>query len=155
MNDTEILTSLQTAMRVAVRWQQPASPRLLGEWANWIDQERQPERRAPDDDLRAAAKECAPGFAPCKIDDTIFWMGKDDQMHQSSPPHEDLEWTDADRRNWYIGTRGVQLSETQRFWRCEHHPSAIDNWDVWRGYCGHGCDKSELRSWDNGTHREP
>jgi hypothetical protein len=234
MNDTEILTSLQIAMRDSVRWQQPASPRLLGEWADWIDQERRPERRTPpcglactctspsgrhygacpyapvpgDADLRTVAKECAPGFAPCKIDDTIFWMGKDNQMHETiatihnhglldqwtersytpvpssyiGPEYIDQRIADGatvvtqdDWRETYekIAARvyneafDVKLTpigagtvtnwhETQRFWRCEHHPSAIDNYFAPKRFgCEHACEKTELRPWDNGTCKPP
>lgn len=129
MNDTEILTSLQEAMRVAVRWQHPASPRLLDQWADWIDQERRPERRTP------VAQACI----------------------------------DAGLSNYHTYTNGTSFSDhtvrealaprpyppIQRFWRCEHWPSAIDNWHAHGGrgesWCEHGCEASELRSWDNGT----
>jgi hypothetical protein len=136
MNDTEILTSLRDALKVAVDWQWPISPRLSKQYMDWIDRERQPERRTPEDGRSGQDVVIKSPLLP---------------EHQQ----DDLKWTDADRRSWFIGTRGVQLSETQRFWRCEHHPSAIDNWDVWREYCEHGCDKSELRWSDNGTHVTP
>jgi hypothetical protein len=200
MNDTEVLNNLQAAMRIAVSWQQPASPRLLGEWADWIDQERRPERRAPcgiactctspsgrhygacpyapvpgDADLRTVAKECAPGFAPCKIDDTIFWMGKDNQMHETTAKihnHGSLDqWTERSYTpvpSSYIGPEyidqriadgaTVKVGNTphQRFWRCEHHPSAIDNYFVHKRFgCEHACEKTELRPWDNGTCKPP
>jgi len=43
----------------------------------------------------------------------------------------------------------------QRFWRCEHHLSAIDNWGDCHPFCEHGCHKSELRWFDNGTCKPP
>jgi hypothetical protein len=188
VNDTELLNSLRDALKVAVDWQWPISPRLSKEYIDWIDQERKPERRTSpcgiactckfngyqheascpytpvpgDADLRTAAKECAPGFSPCKIDDTIFWMGKDNQMHSYSQGIDAgssqctitlRDWKERYAADVY--NAGFEGENMQRFWRCEHHPSAIDNWDVWREHCEHGCDKSELRPWDNGTHREP
>lgn len=39
---------------------------------------------------------------------------------------------------------------TQDFWRCKHHPSAINNYYIDRDYCGYGCEKNELRWFDNG-----
>ena len=49
----------------------------------------------------------------------------------------------------------VQKAFFQRTWRCEHHPSAIDNWGDCRPFCEHGCHKSELRWYDNGTCKPP
>jgi hypothetical protein len=39
--------------------------------------------------------------------------------------------------------------EKADFWRCVHHPSAIDNWWAKRD-CEFGCHKNELRWYDNG-----
>jgi hypothetical protein len=155
-----------------------------------------------DADLRTVAKECAPGFAPCKIDDTIFWMGKDNQMHETTAKihnHGSLDqwaegsytpvpssyidpeyiyqriadgatvvmqddWRDQIAARVYNEGFDVKLTpigagtvtngrETQRFWRCKHYPSAIDN-HFTHDACEHGCDKSELRWSDNGTHSQ-
>jgi hypothetical protein len=38
----------------------------------------------------------------------------------------------------------------QNFWRCEHHPSALDNYFA-RRECTMGCNMNELRWFDNGT----
>jgi hypothetical protein len=38
----------------------------------------------------------------------------------------------------------------QNFWRCKHHPSALDNYFA-RRECTMGCNMNELRWFDNGT----
>lgn len=45
----------------------------------------------------------------------------------------------------------------QNFWRCEHHPSLIENPSnvALVNGCEHGCDKNELRWFDNGTCKPP
>lgn len=40
----------------------------------------------------------------------------------------------------------------QHYWRCEHYPSAIENFFE-RHDCH--CRDSKLEPWHNGTHREP
>jgi hypothetical protein len=37
--------------------------------------------------------------------------------------------------------------DSQRFWRCKHHPSAIDNYFGRKAFCEHGCDGGP--SWFN------
>lgn len=43
---------------------------------------------------------------------------------------------------------------TEAFWRCEHMPSAIDNYFS-HNVCTHGCHRAELRWYDNGTCKPP
>lgn len=44
--------------------------------------------------------------------------------------------------------------ESQHFWRCTHHPSAIRNFFTPGWTCVHGCHNVELKWFDNGTHRQ-
>jgi hypothetical protein len=43
----------------------------------------------------------------------------------------------------------------QLFWRCEHHPLAIDNFFAQRAECEWCCHTQELRWHHNGTHPTP
>jgi len=52
--------------------------------------------------------------------------------------------------------------EFQHYWRCVHHPSAIDNFfntevarEGGRRMCKHGCDMVPLKSTDSGLHPMP
>jgi hypothetical protein len=42
----------------------------------------------------------------------------------------------------------------QRFWRCEHHPVAIDNFSEGTHICEWGCDLTKLEWHHNGTRQE-
>jgi hypothetical protein len=44
-----------------------------------------------------------------------------------------------------------KLKPNATYWRCIHHPSLIENMKDHRYVCEHGCHKSELRWYDNGT----
>jgi hypothetical protein len=41
-------------------------------------------------------------------------------------------------------------TDMQQFWRCEHHPSALQNYQDEIEACVFGCHLNELRWWDNG-----
>jgi hypothetical protein len=43
----------------------------------------------------------------------------------------------------------------QRYWRCAHHPSAIENFFDGRKECQWECHKQELHWYHNGTHPMP
>jgi hypothetical protein len=43
----------------------------------------------------------------------------------------------------------------QHYWRCEHFPSAIENFFLKRTGCLHMCQSTKLESWHSGTHRAP
>jgi hypothetical protein len=43
----------------------------------------------------------------------------------------------------------------QYFWRCAHHPSAIENFFDVRTMCDRGCHAERLRWHHNGTHQLP
>lgn len=43
----------------------------------------------------------------------------------------------------------------QYYWRCEHHPSAIENFFTNRETCEFECHKQPLRWHDSGFHQPP
>ena len=43
----------------------------------------------------------------------------------------------------------------QHYWRCKHHPSAIDNFFHSRTMCEWSCHAEELRWYHNGEHPLP
>jgi len=45
--------------------------------------------------------------------------------------------------------------EAQHFWRCAHHPSAIDNYFERRTECMWDCDAQRLEWYHSGSHPEP
>lgn len=47
------------------------------------------------------------------------------------------------------------MSEHQHFWRCAHHPSAIDNFFETRITCEWQCHETQLKSFDSGFHQRP
>jgi len=46
-------------------------------------------------------------------------------------------------------------TEFQHFWRCAHHPSALQNFQDERTECMWECHTQELKSWHNGSHPMP
>lgn len=52
---------------------------------------------------------------------------------------------------------GVEPAATvfQKFWRCAHHTSAIQNFFEKRHECEWGCHEQELEWYHNGTHQTP
>lgn len=47
------------------------------------------------------------------------------------------------------------MSAFQYFWRCAHHPSAIDNFFEHRGLCEWDCQAQPLQSYHSGVHPLP
>lgn len=47
------------------------------------------------------------------------------------------------------------MSDFQHYWRCAHHPSAIDNFFEKRATCEWQCHETPLRSHDSGIHQPP
>jgi hypothetical protein len=58
---------------------------------------------------------------------------------------------------WTCREHDLELltTEKQDTFRCKHYPSAINNLRDGVEVCEHGCEKMELRWWDNGTHPAP
>jgi hypothetical protein len=50
---------------------------------------------------------------------------------------------------------GMPQAPQQITWRCEHYPSALENFFDGRQQCEFNCNLSELRWNDNGTHPTP
>lgn len=49
----------------------------------------------------------------------------------------------------------ADLQPYQQYWRCFHHPSAIDNFFEHRTKCEWECETQELQWWHHGDHPEP
>ena len=145
MTDTEILNSVMEDLKWHASTRRPISPFLAGDLLRQIEAGRECKRDANyagpewidkqmdvDIALRKVAKQCPPGYAPCSIDDHIYWVGEDGKLRT-------VDWQDI----------------KQYFWRCEHHTSALENWHLGYIECGHGCEKTELKWYEGGTHVAP
>lgn len=110
MTDTEILNTILQSIRISASDQVPVSPARLGNWADWIEQER----------VRGADK----GTDEWKwADRKLFWQGT---RRTGRKPQNEAE------------LEACCTDPHEAFWRCKHMPSAIDNYfshDV----CVHGC----------------
>lgn len=148
MNDTSILSDLLTGLKFYARGRVPMSPALLESVIAVV------ERRLGD-----ARRERAEGW------NVEGWNNVLGVSLEQTTRERDAKWA----QNLSPVGAGVVVGDKpyQGFWRCEHHPSAIENYFgrhsaglidgqmvptvLIQKHCEHGCDTNELRWWDNGT----
>lgn len=124
MTDTEILDELRELFRTYHDTQVVVSPFRAGQWARFIDRERGNRR------------------TETYTNGTSFSDQTVSEFFRTPGPYA----------NWKTEHDLEPSTPFQPFWRCVHHPEAIHNWSDGEGSrCEHGCDKSDLRWYENGT----
>lgn len=127
MNDTQIVDRLMQLFR---NWEQdgvPASPKLLGEQAAWIEFMRLQE---------ASEKRVKPIKPQAERDD--WWTTRIDPYDDRIRELERFRHRVEDKQPASAWPESAKTF--QNFWRCKHHPSAIDNF----------FDRPELRECEHG-----
>lgn len=160
MDDTKILDIVLDRLKRHAEDEMPISPKRAALLIEQIGTYRgqRTVSYAPPDRLAVTAAEFPEGTRVKHA-----WAGAGYGTVSGYPYHSGIstsicvpvQWDDRTKTDtgWFAHLMERVPSEcyyAQEFWRCKHHPSAINNWYDGETACGYGCEKSELRWFDNG-----
>lgn len=154
MNDTEILDSVMESLKYYAHENTPVSPQTCRLEVEWIDRQRgerreteEPVRVAMPLDMVAAAEKAGYTVETVKEhDDWIELKVQHSHPTATSTLHPPLFPDDLQTRKDIIADLvyneafkdAAAKPETpfQHYWRCDHHPVALDNFFEGRPECG-------------------
>jgi hypothetical protein len=153
-SDTWILDQLLKRIRSYLDAERPASVAVLEIWEDLINEERGGRRTSSPE-----PKKCPHGVSISPA--TVCLQCADPVFHVASrnnpTPYQTFTLTGMPqagikevRDKYQVNGYPYDEQPFQNFWRCEHHPSALDNYFA-RRECTMGCNMNELRWFDNGT----
>jgi hypothetical protein len=139
LSDSGILDDVVASLREAVICQRPISPAAAAYLLNSINYLRHPKRKdepAPGSEehaeylrlIRSVQRRHKPDFTDPAWQEKLAAEILNECFDKLAPTHE-----------------------VQQYWRCEHHPSALQNYQEELEVCAYGCHLNELRWWENGT----
>jgi hypothetical protein len=165
MIDREILHIVRDILSSVSRNNTPLSPYACGELVRLIVREQGDERKDTFTNGTSFSDRTVSDFyrTPGPWQQLDYKKGGPVPSWQGHSVDDGTTYFVGDNGDLITMTQAASSADTppkayQNFWRCEHYPSAVDNYydgveSRWR--CAHGCHKSELRWNDNGTHRAP
>ena len=169
MNDTQILNRVLSDLKLVMERQLPLAPSvthtMIGNIERWRSERRKPLSGAAEDadttlvavDANLADAARAAGYEVKVVREHDDWMEMDIRKPSAAPGPGVVNGRDhimdcSGIDDWWSKGRVPVVAQSryahpwprpepfQHYWRCNHHPVALDNFFSSMTQCEHGCD---------------